>query len=200
MVDFWRRWHISLTNWLKKYVYFPLGGSRVPTARRYLNVLITFFVSGLWHDASLTYVVWGLLHGICQIAEIQLGKLFPSRGEPGRVRRLLGRVRTLALVALGWVFFRADSLKTALLVLGGLFRRWTAPQQALCAGGLSAAIWAVFLLTAVFVDRVKAYALSRRLTNRGGVLCCVALTLLTTLAIVLGAGNGAENSFIYFNF
>ena len=103
VVDFWRRWHISLTTWLRKYVYFPLGGSRVSTPRRYLNVMITFFVSGLWHGASLTYVVWGLLHGLCQVLEIQFRKFFPEKAKPSRGSLIFGRIRTLVLVAVGWV-------------------------------------------------------------------------------------------------
>lgn len=200
VVDFWRRWHISLTGWLRKYVYFPLGGSRVSTARRYLNVMITFFVSGLWHGASLTYVVWGLLHGLCQVLEIQFGKIFPRKAQPSKVMLVAGRLRTLVLVAVGWVFFRADTLGNAFLVLGRLFSRWAAPGQALGTLGMSAGAWGIFLLAALSANRIKDYAASKRLTARGGTLCCAALTLLVLMAVVLGAGSGAENSFIYFNF
>ncbi|MBE5807672.1 MAG: MBOAT family protein [Clostridiales bacterium] len=200
VVDFWRRWHISLTAWLRQYVYFPLGGNRVSTARRYLNVLATFLASGLWHGASLTFVVWGLFHGLCQVLEILWGKLFPKKKKPARGARMLGRVRTLALVAVGWVFFRADTLGGAFAVLGGLFNRWALPWEALGALGISWGAWAAFLLTALGADRVKAYAASKRLTGRGGVLCCAALTLLVLTALVLGAGSGAANTFIYFDF
>lgn len=200
VVDFWRRWHISLTGWLRKYVYFPLGGSRVSTPRRYLNVMITFFVSGLWHGASLTYVVWGLLHGICQVLEIQFGKIFPRKARPSKAMLVIGRIRTLVLVAAGWVFFRADTLGNALLVFRGLFSRWASPGGALGALGMNAGAWAVFLLAALSANRVKDYAASKRLTARGGTLCCVGLTVLVLIAVVLGAGSGAANSFIYFNF
>lgn len=200
VVDFWRRWHISLTNWLRKYVYFPLGGSRVGMLRRCLNVLATFLVSGLWHGASLTYVVWGLLHGVCQVAELVFVRLFPRKDKPGRVGTILSRARTLAVVAIGWVFFRADSLSNAFEVLGRLFGRWAAPSQAFAALGLSVGAWAIFLLTALSAGRIRDYALSKRLTRRGGVICCVILTLQTVIAIILGAGNAAANSFIYFNF
>ena len=200
VVDFWRRWHISLTNWLRKYVYFPLGGSRVPAARRYLNVLVTFLVSGIWHGASLTFVVWGLLHGLFQVLEIVFGKIFPRRGQPGRAALYLGRAYTLILVAVGWVFFRADTLENALSVLRGLFNRWASPAQALGTLGLSAGAWGLFLLTALGADRVKAYAASKRLTEKGGVLCCALLAAVTLAAVILGANSGAANSFIYFNF
>jgi len=200
VVDFWRRWHISLTGWLRKYVYFSLGGSRVSTPRRYLNVMITFFVSGLWHGASLTYVVWGLLHGLCQVLEIQFGKIFPRKVQPSKAALAFGRIRTLVLVAVGWVFFRADTLGNALLVLSRLFSRWASPVQALGFLGLSAGAWAILLLAALSANRIKAYAASKRLTERGGMLCCAALTALVLIAAVFGAGSGAANSFIYFNF
>ena len=200
VVDFWRRWHISLTAWLREYVYFPLGGSRVSLPRRCLNVMLTFLASGLWHGASMTFVVWGFLHGLCQIGEILFARVLPRRDAPSKAGLLLGRARTLVLVAVGWVFFRADSLGNAFAVLGGLFRRWASPAGALGALGLGWGAWALFLLTALTADRVKAYALSKRLSHRGGVICCVILTLQTLLAVILGAGSGAANSFIYFNF
>lgn len=200
IVDFWRRWHISLTSWLRKYVYFPLGGSRVSTPRRYLNVMITFFVSGLWHGASLTYVVWGLLHGLCQVLEIQFEKIFPRKAQPSKAALVIGRIRTLVLVAVGWVFFRADTIKNALLVLKGLFSKWASPLQAMDTLGMSVGAWVVLLMAAFGANRVKDYAASKRLTTRGGMLCCTVLTVLVLAAVVLGAGSGAANSFIYFNF
>ncbi len=79
VTDFWRRWHISLTSFLREYVYFPLGGSRKGTARTYLNILIVFLVSGIWHGANWTFVLWGVLHGLCQMAE-RAGK--PAERRP----------------------------------------------------------------------------------------------------------------------
>ena len=200
VVDFWRRWHISLSEWLKNFVYFPLGGSRVRPLRRYLNVMIVFLTSGLWHGASMTFVVWGLLHGLFQVLEISLGKLLPRRRQAGRIRLALSHVRTLALIATGWVFFRAETLSSAVQVLQSVFHRWAPPSAALMNLGLSAWVWLVFLLTAFGADRIKCYAASQRLTQRGGMLCCAALAALTLLAKILSAGNGAVNSFIYFNF
>ena len=199
IVDFWRRWHISLTNWLRKYVYFPLGGSRVAPSRHCLNVMITFLVSGLWHGASMTFVVWGLLHGVGQVIEIAFGKSSRKK-KPSKGKRIAGRIRTVALVAVGWVFFRADSLGGAFRVLGGLFGGWTAAGQTLAAAGLGVGAWIILLLTAFGAGRIKDYARSKAMTQRGAVLCCVALTVVTMIAVAIGAGQGASNSFIYFNF
>lgn len=73
VTDFWRRWHISLSRWLKDYVYIPLGGNRCSKARNYLNIFVTFLVSGIWHGANWTFIVWGVMHGIAQIIEKMLG-------------------------------------------------------------------------------------------------------------------------------
>ncbi len=80
--DFWARWHISLSSWLKDYVYIPLGGSRKGTARKYLNIIITMFISGLWHGAGLTFVVWGLLHGIGSVISHLISDFFSRRSAP----------------------------------------------------------------------------------------------------------------------
>lgn len=119
--EFWRRWHISLSSWFSDYVYIPLGGSRVPTARHLLNLMITFAVSGLWHGANWTYLAWGALHGLYAVC----GALFRKIPFPATLRARMDRpfpaaLRTLftfALVGVAWVFFRAESLADALYVL-----------------------------------------------------------------------------------
>ena len=107
--DFWRRWHMSLSRWFRDYVYVPLGGNRASPARTYANLVTVFFLCGLWHGASWTFVVWGLYHG----AFLVLERLAP------RAARLapLGHVYTLLVVMVGWVFFRADSFTQAIAML-----------------------------------------------------------------------------------
>ncbi|MCQ2579923.1 MAG: MBOAT family protein [Treponemataceae bacterium] len=119
IAEFWRRWHISLSTWFKDYVYIPLGGNRVSVPRNYLNLVITFFISGLWHGAAMHFVVWGLLHGMYQVA----GKCTrPFRTailkrcgiyKDGKIRRWWQFVQmafTFALVCFGWIVFRAPDL------------------------------------------------------------------------------------------
>ncbi len=107
--DFWRRWHISLTNWFRDYLYIPLGGNRGTPARTYLNLLIVFFLCGLWHGASWTFVVWGLYHGTFLILErLRFGKFVNSMWRPFR------HLYTILVFMIGWVFFRADTLPYAL--------------------------------------------------------------------------------------
>mgnify|MGYP000208229420 FL=1 len=119
--DFWHRWHISLTRWFTDYLYIPLGGSRCGTVRCALNTLTVFLLSGLWHGASLHFVVWGGVHGLLLLAE---KRLFPadSQGRAAPARRLL----TLAAVCFVWVFFRAASVSDALTLFSRLPCGWDA--------------------------------------------------------------------------
>lgn len=111
--DFWRRWHISLSSWLRDYVYIPLGGSRVALPRIYFNLLATFLVSGLWHGAGWTFVVWGLLHGLYQCA----GRIAKPLLEKAKIPAAAKIAVTFCLVTFAWVFFRAESLGQAVLVI-----------------------------------------------------------------------------------
>ena len=124
VTDFWKRWHISLTRWLTLYVYIPLGGSRCSKIRHYWNIMLTFLVSGLWHGANWTFVIWGAIHGLLQIAE-KLGGIDPK----GKYAQsfFLNRIKvvrilfTFLLVNFAWVFFRAPSLNDACEILGRMF-------------------------------------------------------------------------------
>ncbi|MBR1692865.1 MAG: MBOAT family protein, partial [Lachnospiraceae bacterium] len=118
--EFWGRWHISLSSFLKDYVYIPLGGNRKGKLRKYINLLLTFLVSGIWHGAGLSFLVWGMLHGLYQIAEDALAPVLTSLAEKLHIRtktasfRLLLQIKTFVLVAFAWIFFRADSVRMAL--------------------------------------------------------------------------------------
>jgi D-alanyl-lipoteichoic acid acyltransferase DltB (MBOAT superfamily) len=127
IADFWRRWHISLSTWFKDYVYIPLGGNKVSPRRHYLNLLITFAVSGLWHGASWTYVIWGALHGLfitfSGISE-EPRRRIREYLHVERVPALHACVRmsiTFVLVCFAWIFFRANSLSDARYIIGHLF-------------------------------------------------------------------------------
>lgn len=125
--EFWQRWHMSLMGWLKEYVYIPLGGSRVPTWRKYANILIVFLISGIWHGAGLTFVFWGLLNGIYQItgdltspARTRLRAVL--RIDPSALwYRVWQSLITFVLISVAWVFFRAETLADALHIVPRMF-------------------------------------------------------------------------------
>ncbi|HCX15020.1 MAG TPA: MBOAT family protein [Rhodospirillaceae bacterium] len=118
--EFWRRWHISLSNWFRDYVYIPLGGNRKGPARTYLNLVIIFLLCGFWHGASWNFLVWGLIHGTFLAAE----RAIPDKSfawMPRTLARLLGHTYVLFIVMIAWVFFRADTLPQALEYLAVMF-------------------------------------------------------------------------------
>jgi len=114
--EFWRRWHISLSTWLRDYLYIPLGGNRRGTARTYLNLLITMVLGGLWHGASWSFALWGLLHGVALCVERLYRARFPKVELPAAV----GWALTMSVVVAGWFLFRVTSLETARALLGSL--------------------------------------------------------------------------------
>jgi len=125
--EFWRRWHISLSSWFRDYVYIPLGGNRVSRWRHYLNLFVTFLISGLWHGANWTFVIWGALHGIYVLAETvteRIRNAFTHAAGLDRVPVPLKSVKvavTFALVTFAWIFFRAKSVQEAWYISTHLF-------------------------------------------------------------------------------
>jgi len=110
--EFWRRWHISLSTWFRDYLYIPLGGNRAGTARMYFNLVMVFFLCGLWHGASWNFVIWGMFHGFFSVIE-----RFPLGKRLTQGSRLLAHAYTMLVVMVAWVFFRAESLPVALAYL-----------------------------------------------------------------------------------
>lgn len=120
--EFWRRWHISLSTWFRDYVYIPLGGSYVVRWRWYFNILIVFLLSGIWHGANWTFLIWGLLHGCYLVAEHTFYQRFPLlQAANGLTARLLKRILVFMLISVAWVFFRAQDLSQAFYVITHFF-------------------------------------------------------------------------------
>ena len=118
VTDFWRRWHISLSTWLKDYIYIPLGGNRCSRLRCYWNIFVTFLVSGVWHGANWTFIMWGIMHGVCQIIEKMLGQQQCRYGSVGKTIKI---VITFMIVNFAWIFFRMPTLGDACRVIGRIF-------------------------------------------------------------------------------
>lgn len=153
--DFWKRWHISLTSWFRDYVYIPLGGNRVSALKNCRNVMCVYLLSGLWHGADWTFIVWGGMNGVIQIAENICGK----RKFPLSCPKIFRQLITFILVSMMWVFFRMDTVADAIFVIGhcldgvGAFGAYLLGGIELLAfPRMQACLLAVFLLLLLFID------------------------------------------------
>ena len=183
--DFWSRWHISLSTWFRDYVYIPLGGNRRGVKRVYLNLLATFIISGLWHGAAWTFLVWGSLHGLGLVATRQLER---SSWFRDRLPRFVKQIGVFLFVCFAWVFFRAESMGDAGLIISRIFgSAWTDPQMPLLMLGLITATWAYqFLQESRWQSRLQPAWVR------------VGLVVGMLLYICLCSSGGGE--FIYFQF
>jgi alginate O-acetyltransferase complex protein AlgI len=192
ITEFWRRWHISLSTWLRDYLFIPLGGSRASTGQTCRNLLVTMLLGGLWHGASWTFVAWGALHGLLLVAH----KLMPNWSwRASAVFRPVAMMSTLLAVCVGWVFFRAQSFGDAGTILSHLF--WPTEGSVLA----PSQIWMVGAVVAVVVmgHLVGALANVARWERTLPELAMGAgLTVLLLLILLLSPENG--NAFIYFQF
>ena len=197
--DFWRRWHITLSSWLRDYLYIPLGGNRKGRGRTYVNLFVTFLLAGLWHGAGWTFVFWGGMHGVGLALERARADARRARGlrEPGATpgARALQRLAVFVFVSVAWVFFRADSMGAAFAVLWRLVAGL---------GSIGAAVtWPVVGLVVLgigiqYVPRGLSERLEGGLSRIGwagqGAVLALALFLIATL----GPQGAAE--FLYFKF
>ena len=186
--DFWSRWHISLSTWFKDYLYFPLGGNRRGKLITYRNMFITMVVSGIWHGAAWTYVVWGLLHAVgrCGTRELESTAWYRDR-----VPRIVKQVLVFSFVCLAWIFFRAKTMTDATTVLKGIFTKpWGNPQFPVLMGVLLAAVW---LYEEFFARGEK----TRGWLELQPARMAMALAMVAWLMIVAAPSSA---SFIYFQF
>ena len=197
--DFWQRWHISLSSWLRDYLYIPLGGNRghrVATAR---NLLLTMFLGGLWHGAAWTFVVWGLLHGVFLIAERLITQLVgASRLQLRQLRAILGWLATLIAVVTAWVFFRAEDLSSAVTMVMAMYSAvsWSEESLAMLSyeDGVAALVLGVMVLQQMVNRNRPLNELLRALPWPVLGLALGSMLLLITLS------SGQTNAFIYFQF
>ena len=209
VTEFWRRWHISLSSWFRDYLYIPLGGNRCSRLRNYLNLVIVFFLCGLWHGASWTFAAWGLFHGAFLVLErMKAGRMIDSLWSP--VRHLY----TLLVVSTGWVLFRADTVGQArafLKAMAGLgkgagleYHVWLYVDSQLVLALLAGVIGSAPLLPLLIRarDRVvsRAPGLLASGLNAGFALVDLAGHSLLLLASAMLLAAGTHNPFIYFRF
>lgn len=196
VTEFWRRWHISLTTWFRDYLYFPLGGNRVSKRRWALNTMIVFVVSGLWHGAAYTFLIWGALHGLLMIAEKLIYKdKLKTLSDKFSFANLLRTILTFFLVSFAWIFFRAESLQDALLIISKIFTS----HGAVFLDKSHLLLAAIALLLVFAHDFVKEYGLRiHLLSSKHFVIKYIGAIILLGYILTLGVLNGG--SFIYFQF
>jgi len=197
--EFWKRWHISLSSWFRDYLYIPLGGNRVVKWRWYYNLFFTFFISGLWHGANWTFLIWGSLHGIYLISAIFLEKpksIFKSWIGLNKwilLDKFQNVFVTFILVAFSWIFFRAANVSQAFLVIHKIAELHLQCNLAmLCAyQGPFNLILSFLAIALLFLS----YLLPRNMKLKYPLLFIIVVTL-----IILVLGKGENNEFIYFQF
>ena len=202
--EFWRRWHISLSSWFKEYVYIPLGGNRKGKARTVVNKLIVFFLTGLWHGANWTFVVWGMFHGLIQLLE---------EVAPGlrRLPRVIGHIYLMVIVTVGFVIFRADTIFYGFGMIGKMFGGFSFTDSSMSLALQQLTPHFIIMLAAAvafcgplekLANRIKCdsdkVALSGKIAGLQIISYFVAFALLAWCMIRLS--GGAYNPFIYFRF
>jgi D-alanyl-lipoteichoic acid acyltransferase DltB (MBOAT superfamily) len=195
ITEFWRRWHISLSDWLRDYLYIPLGGNRGTRLSTYRNILITMLLGGLWHGASWTFVTWGGLHGLALSIHRLTGRIRKDDTERALAwKDLPAVVFTFHLVGFLWVFFRAESLQSAWEYLSGLFS-----VRGAGAIDLSALVLVVaFSLIALFIDLAQRRAKDLTLADAGWVPAGLSYGLMMVGIVIFSGGPFVP--FIYFQF
>jgi D-alanyl-lipoteichoic acid acyltransferase DltB (MBOAT superfamily) len=208
--EFWKRWHISLSRWFKDYMYIPLGGNRVSKLRGYFNVFFVFLVSGLWHGASWTFVIWGALHGLYLIVERLLKPFVSSIGNWFSEKYILAlslcrMIMTFAFVTFAWVFFRSNTFADSIIVVQKLFT--FSPSLLASVFSIPVVFSALLIVMLLLVEGVDEYILkssknehslwTRILASPTAVRWTCYYSLLF---LILLLGVFTQNEFIYFQF
>ncbi|MBN1480532.1 MBOAT family protein [candidate division KSB1 bacterium] len=193
--DFWSRWHISLSTWLKDYLYIPLGGNRKGSFRTYINLMLTMLLGGLWHGASWNFIAWGGLHGAYLIGERMIRRHENLQNQPHSFwGRLVGVFITFHLTTIAWVFFRAQSFSQAFQILGAMFFNFNTPLEILHFARLSSVF--LFLIVVYYALKyVGEFMPQQQWKPRFAMLFALAGAI--ELVILFW---GRSNAFIYFQF
>ena len=196
--DFWNRWHISLSSWLKDYIYFPLGGSKKGNLRKYLNILIVFFISSLWHGVTLNFLIWGMGHGIIRVFEDFIAKLFKKK-KPNFIVSLILIFINFVIVTTLWIFFKYN-FNDALNVIARIFVNSPLNFETI---GLThnEVVWLIIILVCVVVLDILRYFfnISDFLGKRIFVLRYALYVVMILVFLIFGMYGGSfdTNDFIY---
>ena len=197
VTDFWRRWHISLTTWFRDYIYFPLGGNRCSKARWIINTMIVFMVSGLWHGAAYTFVIWGAMHGACMVIErLVYGDKIKTITNKLSVANALRWMVTFAIVNFAWIFFRVNNLSDVMTIFQKIFTN-TGRIFIDADTMLYAFMFAILVFVVDFVDEYYSGKV-RLLNSRYTIVRWATYIALVVMVLLFGVLDGG--SFIYFQF
>lgn len=203
--DFWKRWHISLSTWFKDYVYIPLGGNRVGVKRLYFNSAVVFLISGLWHGANWTFIIWGALHTVYMLTYLFFKRQITFKMPKSIVLDVIYGIFTFSLVAFAWIFFRANTFADALLIVQHIFTlndlyafQWVLKDPVnLSEFGLVSLRISVWMTTLMLLLEIP---LSVNLTNLNKKPLVDALFCTVILIFIIVFGVFHSNTFIYFQF
>lgn len=198
MTDFWRRWHISVSSWFKEYLYIPLGGNRKGKLRTYVNKWIVFLCTGIWHGANLTFLLWGMLHGLC----LTLEGILPR--AKGKASQFAGRIVTLLIIIVTFVIFRADTLTQGFCIISRMFSYGGDPRVTSGLLSLFTPLFLVTLAAAVILSQPVVPTIGAKAeANLSRPVCDVISYILAggvyVLSLLVLSENG-YNPFIYFRF
>lgn len=191
--DFWRRWHVSLSSWLRDYLYIPLGGNRRGAIRTHANLVFTMLVGGLWHGASWTFVVWGGLHGLYLVGERAITRLVPASAFwRAPLARFALALLTFALVCFAWVFFRAETFEQAFAMCRAMLGHGTGPTNSFVLVAILPVALLLVVHWALRDTTLEAVVESTSWPVRAALLSAMLLSILMF--------PGVERAFIYFQF
>jgi alginate O-acetyltransferase complex protein AlgI len=179
--EFWKRWHISLSTWFRDYVYIPLGGNRVSKYRWYFNIFIVFMISGLWHGANWTFVIWGTIHGLAMV----ITTIYPIRN------RIISYITTMFIVFMAWIFFRANTLQDAIYVITNMIPinfKWN---------GITLLLLIYGFMLIIFFETIMEYIKRNNFFNNNIFRTTIYISVIIILLLFGVFGN---NNFIYFQF
>lgn len=195
ITDFWKRWHISLTRWLTRQVYIPLGGSRCSKPRTYWNIFVTFLVSGIWHGANWTFIFWGVMHGLLQIFEKAIGwQKYEGKNQTVRIVRI---IITFLLVNFAWVFFRMPNISDAFAMIGRIFTQTGVPNLSHIGGAAMLLLFlALFML--LFKDIKEEFFPNKFAFLNYKIVRWTIYVILLSMILNFGVLDGGQ--FIYVSF
>ena len=199
VTEFWRRWHMSLSSWFRDYVYIPLGGNRVTRARWIWNLFVVWVLTGIWHGANWTFIVWGLYYFVLLLFENSIAGRFLER------HRMTGHVYTMLAVLVGWVIFRCENLRMTVYFIGQMFGIGSLGladevSAELLRSGAIFLVFAVGLSTPIVKKLMDHMSCETKINEMIKPVFVIATSAVVCLLSVLSCVKATYNPFIYFNF